>query len=111
MSLQIFVRWQYKEDDGLIEAKLLFFSNFYHLSLLEVAFQGILLDIPTQIPHFCLSPPKHGDEVFALGWDKDLSLVVHRGTIMQEQGFGALRQGYLFVGYELPEVMIIIEFS
>lgn len=110
MSLQIFVRWQYKEDDGLIEAKLLFFSNYYHLSLLEVAFQGTLLDIPTQIPHFCLSPPKLGDEVFALGRDKDLSLAVRRGTIMQEQGFRALRQGYLFVGYELPEVMII-EFS
>ncbi|CAN6331549.1 unnamed protein product [Urochloa humidicola] len=102
-NCKIFVRWQYKEDDGLIEAKLLFFSNFYHLSLLEVAFQGTLLDIPTQIPHFCLSPPKHGDEVFALGRDRDLSLAVRHGTIMPAKGFRPLRQGFLFAGYELPE--------
>ncbi|CAN6326815.1 unnamed protein product [Urochloa humidicola] len=102
-NCKIFVRWQYKEDDGLIEAKLLFFSRFYHLSLLEVAFQGTLLDIPTQIPHFCLSPPKHGDEVFALGRDRDLSLAVRHGTIMLAKGFRPLRQGYLFAGFELPE--------
>nr|XP_034602977.1 protease Do-like 1, chloroplastic isoform X2 [Setaria viridis] len=100
---KIFVHWPYKEDDGLIEAKLLFFSKFYQLSLLEVAFQGTLLDLPTQIPPFGLSPPEHGDEVFALGRDKDLSLVVRRGTISQGRPLHALRQGYLFVDYELPE--------
>ncbi|KAF8725996.1 hypothetical protein HU200_020576 [Digitaria exilis] len=97
--LQIFVRWPCKEDDGLIEAKLLFFSTFYQISLLEVAFQGTLLDVPTQLPPIHLKPPKHGDTVFALGRDKDLSLVVRRGTIVEEQHLDELRQGYLFADY------------
>ncbi|KAG2616652.1 uncharacterized protein LOC120664246 [Panicum virgatum] len=154
---KIFVHYPYMEDDGLIEAKLLFFSTFYQLSLLEVAFQGMLLDVPTQIPHFGSTHPKRGDEVFSLGrdqwrrtdenrgprrpihggrtpaWkrgpaicrgvrakqgmasaiarhnrssapgrDKDLSLVVRRGTIVKDGCLIGLRQGYLFLDYELP---------
>lgn len=100
---KIFVHYPYMEDDGLIEAKLLFFSAFYQLSLLEVAFQGVLLDVPTQIPTFGSTQPKCGDEVFSLGRDKDLSLVVRHGTIMKEGCLIELRQGYLFLDYELPE--------
>jgi len=92
-------------EDGLIEAKLLFFSEFYQLSLLEVAFQGMLLDVPTQIPTFGSTHPKCGDEVFSLGRDKDL--VVRHGTIMKDGCLIELRQGYLFLDYELPEVIII----
>ena len=71
----------------------------------EVAFQGMLLDVPTQILTFGSTHPKCGDEVFSLGRDKDL--VVRHGTIMKDGCLIELRQGYLFLDYELPEVIII----